>query len=109
MRLMRNRIARRKSEMQTTTTVARMLVRAIGLIMIVLGVLFWTGNALTLIPVHMLLGLALVLLLWLLAFIAARSGVRLGFVALAVLWGLIVPILGVTHTQLLPGPAHWVI
>jgi len=38
--------------------------------MIVLGVLFWTGNALNLIGLHMLLGITLVLLLWALAIMA---------------------------------------
>jgi hypothetical protein len=95
--------------MQIATTVARMLVRVIGVIVIILGVLFWTGNALTLIPLHMLLGFVLVLSLWVLAVLAARAGVQPGFVALAIVWGLIVPILGLTQTQLLPGAAHWVI
>jgi hypothetical protein len=50
-----------------------------------------------------------VLTLWTLAFLAWRAGVRPGFVALAIVWGLIVPILGLTQTQLLPGDAHWLI
>jgi hypothetical protein len=95
--------------MQTATTVAQMLVRATGVIQIVLGVLFWTGNSRTLIPVHMLVGLLLVLSLWVLAFLAARAGVNPTLVALAVVWGLIVAILGLTQTQLLIGDAHWVI
>ncbi len=95
--------------MKTATTVAQMLVRFTGVLLIILGILFWTGNALTLIPVHMLLGFVLVLSLWTLAVLAARAGVPLGPVVLAVVWGLIVPILGVTQGQLLPGSAHWVI
>jgi hypothetical protein len=95
--------------MRTATTVIRMLVRLLGLIMIVLGLLFWTGNALNLIGMHMLLGIMLVLLLWAQAILAARSGGRLGLVALAIAWGLIVVALGMTQNQLLPGDAHWVI
>ena len=95
--------------MKTATTVAQMLVRLTGLIQIVLGVLFWTDNARSLVPVHMLVGLVLVLALWTLAGLAARAGVNPGLVALAIVWGLIVPILGVTQTSLLPGAAHWTI
>jgi hypothetical protein len=95
--------------MNTTVTVLRTLVRIIGSIMIVLGVLFWTGNATTLIPLHMLLGVTLVLLLWTLAVIGAIVRVNVGLVAVALVWGLIVPVLGVTQTQLLPGSAHWLI
>ena len=91
------------------TTIARWLVRLLGTIMLILGTLFWTGNALSLIPVHMLLGLALVLTLWTLAILAARGGVHPGLVALAIAWGLVVPILGLSQDGLLPGPAHWVI
>ena len=95
--------------MRTTVNAIRMLIRLLGLVLIVLGVLFWTGNALTLIPIHMLVGIILVLALWVLAILAARAGVGPWPVVLAIVWGLIVPILGVTQTQLLPGSAHWVI
>jgi hypothetical protein len=95
--------------MKIATTVLQMLVRLAGLTLIVLGVLFWTGHAETLIPVHMLVGFVLVLSLWALAGLAARAGVHPAFVALAIVWGLIVPILGLTQERLLPGDAHWVI
>jgi hypothetical protein len=95
--------------MKIATTVLQMLVRLSGLTLIVLGMLFWTGHALTLIPVHMLVGFVLVLSLWALAVLAARAGVHPAFVALAIIWGLIVPILGLTQQRLLPGEAHWVI
>src|SRR5690348_17733002 len=89
--------------MKTAAIVLQMLVRIIGSILIVLGVLFWTGNATALIPIHMLLGITLVLLLWTLAILGAVAGVSRGFVALALAWGLIVPILGLSQFQLLPG------
>jgi hypothetical protein len=95
--------------MRTTATVALMLVRACGLVLIVLGVLFWTGGALALVPVHMLLGLVLVLSLWTLAFLGARSGVSPALVVVGFLWGLLVPVLGVTQDQLLTGGGHWLI
>jgi hypothetical protein len=95
--------------MKTTVTVLLTLVRIIGSIMIVLGVLFWTGNATALIPIHMLLGVTLVLLLWTLAVIGAIARVNPGLAAVALVWGLIVPVLGVTQTRLLPGSAHWLI
>ena len=95
--------------MRVATMVIRTLIRLLGLIMVVLGLLFWTGNALNFIGLHMLLGMVLVLLLWAQAILAARSGVSPGLVALAIAWGIIVVALGMTQTQLLPGDAHWVI
>jgi hypothetical protein len=95
--------------MKIATTVFQTLVRLSGLILISLGVLFWTGHALTLIPVHMLVGFVLVFSLWALAVLAARAGVHASLVALAIVWGFVVPILGLTQDRLLPGDAHWVI
>jgi hypothetical protein len=95
--------------MKTAATVAHMLIRILGLVAIALGILFWTGNARNLVPIHMLVGLLLVLSLWTLALLAARAGVSWGVVALALVWGLIVPILGMTQAALLPGQWHWVI
>ena len=93
--------------MQTATAVAQMLVRFTGLLQIVLGALFWSGNDRSIISVHMLLGFVLVLALWALAVLAARVGVRPGLVTLAVLWGGLVPLLGLTQERLLPGDGHW--
>lgn len=95
--------------MNTATTVVRMLLRVTGLVQIVLGLLFWTGNARGLIPLHTLVGFLLVLSLWTLAALAARAGVQPGLVVLAAVWGLVVPVLGLTQDQLLPGSAHWLI
>ncbi len=95
--------------MKTAVTIFNMLTRICGLILIVLGLLFWAGIATTLIPVHIFFGLVLVLSLWTLAGLAAKAGVSTGLVALAIVWGLIMPILGMTQAQLLVGSAHWVI
>ncbi|MGZ3663197.1 MAG: hypothetical protein ACXVDA_01760 [Ktedonobacterales bacterium] len=95
--------------MKTAAAILQILVRIIGSIQIVLGVLFWTGNAEMLIAVHMLLGITIVLLLWALAVLGAIGKVSPGVVALALVWGVIVPILGVAQFQLLPGSMHWII
>jgi hypothetical protein len=89
--------------------VLRLLVRILGTAQILLGLLFWSGNAYSFLQVHMLLGLALVLLLWAAAIIAARNGEQPPLVTLGLLWGIVVPVLGMTQAQLLPGDAHWII
>jgi hypothetical protein len=95
--------------MRTTATVAQWLVRIGGLVQIVLGLLFWSGNQLALVPVHILIGLVIVLSLWTLAFAGARSGVQPGFVAVAFVWGLIVVVFGLTQDQILTTGPHWAI
>jgi hypothetical protein len=95
--------------MRVATTTIQIVIRVAGVLQIGLGLLFWTYNALNLIPMHMLVGLIIVLCLWVLALLAARVGVPARLVAVAFGWGLIVPILGMTQDQLLPGAAHWII
>ena len=95
--------------MQATLTIAQMLVRVTGVLLLVLGLLFWSGDALNLIPVHMLLGVILVLSLWLLAALASQAGVPLGIAAGAAVMGLITLVLGLIQDSLLPGSTHWVV
>lgn len=95
--------------MKVPITVVHMTLRVSGLLLILLGLTFWTGHALQLIPVHEFLGFVLVLSLWALAFFAARAGVAIGWVVLAVVWGLVAPILGLTQDRLLIGDWHWTI
>ena len=95
--------------MSTALTTFRILVRLSGLILIILGVIFWTGHALNLINVHMVIGLILAISLWVLAFLGARAGVGAGLVALVVVWTLVMVVFGAAQMRLMPGSAHWVI
>jgi uncharacterized membrane protein HdeD (DUF308 family) len=95
--------------MRTSTSAALWIVRVTGLAQIVLGVLFWTRNALSLVPVHMLIGTVLVLGLWFLAFQAIQSGANPGLGLLSILWGLLTVALGMTQARILPGQMHWII
>lgn len=95
--------------MKAVANALRILVSAIGAIMVVLGLLFWSGNADALIPLHMLLGIVLVLLLWVIAGMALVARVNPILALVALVWGVVVPILGVTQEQILPTSAHWII
>lgn len=95
--------------MKGAVTIVHMAVRVSGVLLIVLGVGIWTGRADQVIPVHELLGFVLVVSLWTLAFFAARVGVPARWVVLAVAWGLVAPILGLTQQGMLTGDWHWTI
>ena len=95
--------------MRRIATAAQPVVGLIGLVMITLGLLFWSGRALSLVPLHMLLGLLLVALLWTLAIMGARVGVPAGLAVLGVVWGFVVPTLGLLQTGLLTGDLHWIV
>jgi hypothetical protein len=92
-----------------TITAIQPAIRVVGVVQLVLGILFWTGNALGLVDLHQLLGILLVLGLWTMAALAHRAGGPAGLVAAAAVYGLIVPIVGLTQRELLVGSAHWVI
>jgi hypothetical protein len=93
----------------TVASVAGWVVRLTGMTQVVLGILFWTGHALPLVGLHMMIGMAFVLALLVLVVGAARSGLRLPLVLLAAGYALFVPAFGMAHARLLPGPGHWII
>lgn len=95
--------------MRTTTTIALMVVRLFGVILLVLGGLFWAGNALQLVGTHMLIGVLFVLALWVLSGVAAATRQSGGLVASGFIWGIVVLALGMMQKSLMPGSAHWVI
>jgi hypothetical protein len=95
--------------MRSTITAIQMGIRVVWLVQLALGVLFWTGNATGLVDLHQLLGILLVLALWTQAILAARAGVEARLVAVAAVWGLLVPIVGLTQTSLLTGSLHWLV
>lgn len=89
---------------------ASIVLRLCGALALILGLLFWSGNALNLIPIHMLLGILVVLSLWIVgigqAFYSGGSWPLAGF---ALLLGLLVIVVGRTQSSLLVGSFHWVI
>jgi hypothetical protein len=95
--------------MNTAIKTARIAVRITGSLQIILGVLFWVGLLKALVPVHILSGVILVFGLWVLSILAARAGVKPVQVGLALGWGLVALLLGLTQKMLLVGPVHWII
>ena len=89
--------------------IASWVVRLGGVIMIVLGLLFWTGNALTLVQEHMTLGLLVVLALWVLAATAMQKGVGVGLVIGAFVLGLVVIGFGLAQESLMSGATRVVV
>jgi len=95
--------------MKTAIKVALATLIGCGGVLLVLGIIIWTSEADELVPVHIAVGLLLVLSLWTLAVIAWRSGVAVGTVAFAASWGALVVALGMLQEELVPGDLHWTI
>jgi hypothetical protein len=94
---------------RSTITAIQMAIRTAFVVQLALGLAFWTGNALGLVDLHQLIGILLVLALWTQAALAARAGAQPGMVAAAVVWGVVVVVVGLTQRELLPGSAHVVV
>jgi hypothetical protein len=86
--------------------IASVVLRVCGGLALLLGILFWSGNAYHLIRLHMLL----VLSLWIVGIgqALARGG-SWPLAGAALLLGLLVLVVGMSQTRLLVGPFHWVI
>ena len=91
-------------------TIAVWVLRIAVLAAIILGILFWTGNAENLIPVHMLIGIIAVLSLWVIGL--AQGFIKGGSFGLALatfMVGLALAIVGLYQQQWLLGSSHWII
>jgi hypothetical protein len=95
--------------MRVAIVLLQWLIRVCAVVQVILGGLFWTGNAYTLLPLHMLTGIVLVLGLWAQTALATRAGLGIGVAASAFVWGLIVVALGMTQDSLLTGDLHWLV
>jgi hypothetical protein len=90
--------------------IASMALSLAGLLALILGLLFWTGSALNLLSLHMLLGLLAVGALWIvgIAQAVADSGSWM-IAALAIVIGALMIVLGLTQSSLMVGEFHWVV
>lgn len=95
--------------MRTLTSIFDGLLKLAGLGAVILGITFWTGNALQLVPLHMVLGLLTVLSLVVLATLGARAGLRWDQTGLRIAWSVLMIGVGIGQTRLLSGESHWII
>jgi hypothetical protein len=95
--------------MKTATEVSQLVLLGSGALLLVLGLIIWTGHGDQLIGIHAMLGFLLVLSLWAIAAIAARYGASIGLVVLGVAWGLAAPILAGVQDRLVTGGWGWMI
>ena len=81
-----------------------------GLLSFILGLLFWTGAALNLISMHMLLGLLAVAALWVIGIAQAFSkGGSWTIAACALVIGAVTIVIGLYQSSMMVGEFHWII
>jgi hypothetical protein len=81
-----------------------------GLLALASGLAFWFGAALSLMSMHMLLGLLTVAGLWTTGLAQARSpGGSSILAAVAIILGALTIYIGMNQTAMLPGEYHWLV
>lgn len=98
-----------RGPMATAMMVAQALIGLAGLALIALGLGFWVGHGLNLVPLHEQLGIFIVLLLWVVAGIGFAYGVDRVRLAIAIVWGFIVIGFGFSQVGMLVGDLHWIV
>lgn len=91
------------------TRVAAMVLRVCALIAIVLGILFWTGNATSWREIHMTAGIVLVLSLWTIAITRVRAPGGAWRLLSALVVGIALAVIGVTQERILLNSQHWIV
>jgi hypothetical protein len=80
-----------------------------GLGALALGVTIWLTGLDTIIGIHMLFGLIVVFILLIIGIMAATKPELRILGVIGIIYALIVPLLGVTQFNILPGSLHWLI
>jgi hypothetical protein len=89
--------------------VTRSLIGITGVIQLLLGIFFWFGGLLQLTPLHMGIGIVFVLSLATLAIQNWTGGGSRLLSVVTVVWCVVLPALGYSQAQILPGASHWII
>jgi hypothetical protein len=89
--------------------VSLMVLRIALLATLVLGILFWTGNAEGLQLLHIVLGFLVVFSLWVLGIAQGLQGGSFGLALATFFVGFLLALVGLFQTRWLPGSSHWVI
>ncbi|MGH7760229.1 MAG: hypothetical protein ACREOY_02265 [Candidatus Dormibacteraceae bacterium] len=86
--------------------VTQIVARAIAVVEVALGILVWTGHGDSLIPVHIAVGLLLVVDLWAAVALGLRSGAPTRLTVLALVWSVGMPVFGLFQANILTGDLH---
>jgi len=95
--------------MSKAVKITRSLIGITGVIQLLLGLFFWFGGLLQLTPLHMGIGLIFVLSLATLAILSWAGGGSPVLSIVTLVWCVVIPALGYSQAQIMPGPNHWII
>lgn len=94
--------------MHSALSVLHHVIRALGVLQLLLGIAIWTGAAVPWRGVHIMTGLLFAATFVAIGAVTARLAGRVLPLAAALGWIAIVVAYAFAHARLLPGDAHWV-
>jgi hypothetical protein len=86
--------------------VTQIVARVIAVVQVALGILVWTGHGDSLIPLHIAVGLLLVLDLWAAVALGLRLGAPMRLAIVALVWSIGMPVFGLVQADVLAGDIH---
>ena len=86
--------------------VTQIVARVIAVVQVTLGIVVWTGHGDSLIPVHIAVGLLLVVDLWAAVALGLRLGAPTVLAILALVWSVGMPVFGLVQAKILTGDIH---
>jgi hypothetical protein len=85
------------------------LLRVLAAAQLIVGIGFWTGHWFGLRSLHIALGVAFVLVLWIVAGLSLREGRGRALAVFSLVWGALLAAFGMGQQRLLIGDSHWII
>ena len=95
--------------MTTSIKILVAILRIVFLLSIILGLALWTGHGYAYLQLHMWLGFVITFDLLILSLLGLLSRVSAALPIIAIVWAVLLPVIGISQLHLMPGPSHWVI
>lgn len=95
--------------MRQLVLILQMIIRILWVANLVLGILFWTGNASGLVMLHETLGLVIAVCLLILSVLAMGRARAFGLGAAGVIVAVLLPVVGMGQVDVLAGSTHFVV
>jgi hypothetical protein len=95
-------------EVFVVVTVTKWVLRVSAILALILGIIIWANDSLanSLVNIHMPLGILVTLSLWVLGFMfGTAKGGKWGLASVAIVWGLLVLVVGASQIGMQPGPS----
>jgi hypothetical protein len=90
----------------SSVLVTQIVARVIAVVQVALGIVVWTGHGDSVIPVHIAVGMLLVVDLWAAVALGLRSGAPTILAVLALVWSVGMPVFGLVQANILDGGIH---